>query len=74
MNLKFINKFDGKWLNNNFYPKKVADLCNCGLKVGVNPSVPFTMIEINEKNETRFAGIEVDVIRILGKMKMPFYT
>lgn len=68
LTLQLINTYNGKWMNKEFYPKKIRNLNKCEITIGVNPSIPFTMIEIDKStNEKIYDGIEVEMIRILGK-------
>lgn len=69
LELKTINSYSQKWTSKLFYPEKVHDLNKCEIKIAVNPSVPFTIVKIdNRTNSKIFDGIEVETIKTLSEV------
>lgn len=68
--LYLINTYDStrhKWMNATVYPDKVSNLLNCSLTIGTTEAVPMVIIN-NSSSEVQFDGIEIELIRKLGKI------
>jgi hypothetical protein len=60
LEMELINTFNSKnkrWTYKQFYPSKVKNLHQCGLKIGVTLNTPFAML-----HDQKFHGIDIEIM------------
>lgn len=68
LKLEKINEFNITWNNLNFFPDKIKNLNKCLITTGISLANPFAMISTdNIKNEKKFEGIDIDIIKTLSE-------